>query len=288
MGRAWTWLGVILVILGALLLTSPITTLILTRTPASTATNGATVEDTRMLQTARTYDRRLLDTPSAYVGEAVDPFTGTDGTPAWRTDADYLSQLGAGDDMARIRIPGIGVDLPIGHGTSAGVLENGAGHVYGTTLPIGDEGNTVIAAHRGLGMRLLFYRLGELHAGSLVYTEAAGRTVAWHVDSLTRVQPGSTRERRMLDVTRGRTLLTLYTCDPPGLNTRRLIIRAHRIPYTGGVPARGTGDWMPAVTAIGVVTAATLLLMAVFHPTVPVMRHATRRVARPPYGRRAR
>ena len=170
------------------------------------------------------------------------------------------------------------MDLPIGHGTSAGTLEQGVGHIHGTTLPVGDPGNSVVAAHRGLDVRLLFYRVGELKKGDMVYTDAGGRTVAWQVDRLWTVDPGSPAERRALRTDGGHTLLTLYTCDPPGLNTRRLIVRAHHVPYDDGarraerqVDVKGMAVWL------GIATVLTLALMAVLHPTVQVMRHASRR-----------
>lgn len=159
--RPWGVLGVALTVMGALLISSPL--LALAWLARDTGADAAVVDGTdgTMLAHAHAYDRRLLSDPTAATGEAADPFAGMD-TPAWRSDENYLGQLGAGGSMARIRIPRIGIDLPIGHGTSAGVLEQGAGHVYGTTLPVGDPGNTVVAAHRGLDIRLLFYRVGEL------------------------------------------------------------------------------------------------------------------------------
>ena len=276
--RPWGVLGVALMAVGALLISSPLLALAwLTR---DTGTDAAVVDGTdgTMLARAHAYDRRLLSDPTAATGEAADPFAGTD-APAWRSDENYLGQLGAGGSMARIRIPRIGVDLPIGHGTSAGVLEQGAGHVYGTTLPVGDPGNTVVAAHRGLDIRLLFYRVGELGAGDMIYTSAGGRTVAWKVDRRYTARPGSAAETRAMSTMGGRrTLLTLYTCDPPGLNTRRLIVRAHRVPYDDAArraerqaDLKGLGAWWTVFTLL------TLTLMLVLQPSEPVMRHSTRR-----------
>lgn len=277
--RGWSVGGVVLMIVGALLLSSPLLALLaLTYDPgtrsAGTASDGA---DSAMLARAARYDRWLLrDGGSTAVGEAADPFSGTD-APAWKSDKAYLAQLGAGDSMARIRIPSIGVDLPIGHGTSAGTLEQGAGHIHGTTLPVGDPGNSVIAAHRGLDVRLLFYRVGELGAGDMVYTDAAGRTVAWRVDRTYTVDPGSKAERRALEADGNHTLLTLYTCDPPGLNTRRLIVRAHRVPYDDAArAAEGRVDVWGMASWLAVATVLTLTLMAALHPTVQIMRHASR------------
>lgn len=199
-------------------------------TTGGTAGTATTRVDQAALTRAHAYDRRLLtEGGPALVGEMADPFTtGTDGQPAYESDTDYQSQLGKGDTMARIRIPTISVDLPIGHGASPHLLDTSAGHLYGTTLPVGDEGNTVIAAHRGLDTRMLFRRAGELEPGDLIWTMAAGTTTAWKVTESWTVQPGSTEERAATAVTGGHAWLTLYTCDPPGLNTRRLIVRAEK------------------------------------------------------------
>lgn len=276
--RGWTAGGVVLMVVGALLLSSPLLAMLAITYDPGTRVSASDGEDTAMLAKAARYDRRLLeDGGSTAVGEAADPFSGTD-APAWRNDEDYLGQLGAGDAMARIRMPSIGVDLPIGHGTSAGTLEQGAGHIHGTTLPVGDPGNSVVAAHRGLDVRLLFYRVGELEKGDMVYTDAGGRTVAWQVDRLWTVDPGSKAERRALKADGGHTLLTLYTCDPPGLNTRRLVVRAHRVPYDDAartaerqVDVKGMAAWL------GIATILTLTLMTALHPTAQIMRHSSRR-----------
>ena len=62
--------------------------------------------------------------------------------------------------------------------------------------------------------------------------------------------------------------VNLHTCDPPGLNTRRLIVRAHRVPYDDAartaerqVDVKGMAAWL------GIATILTLTLMTALHPT---------------------
>lgn len=254
----------------------------MTSPPSDPALSHAAADgtDAATLSAARAYDRQLLETGSDAVGEApADPLQG--GGPAHAADATYQAQLGAGDDMARILIPSISVDLPVGHGSSPALLESQAGHVYGTTLPVGDEGNSVIAAHRGLGLRPLFRRLGELEPDDMVYVRAAGATVAWRVESTWMVDPGSDGERRAVAVERGASLLTLYTCDPPGMNTRRLIVRARRATERDGGPTPTeelTAD--PARTSATGAATAALIAAAALLPA------ALRRGARHHHGRR--
>ena len=67
--------------------------------------------------------------------------------------------------MARLRIPVIGVDLPIYHGTSDATLSEGVGHLEGTALPVGGDGTrSVLSAHRGLATAEMFNNLDRLAA----------------------------------------------------------------------------------------------------------------------------
>ena len=66
--------------------------------------------------------------------------------------------------MGYITIPRIGVELPIYHGTSDAVLQVAAGHLEGTSLPVGGEStHAVISAHRGLPSAKLFTNLDQGH-----------------------------------------------------------------------------------------------------------------------------
>lgn len=223
----------------------PVSVTVMDMPRVMTATRiNAGSEDVDGLRRAADYDRSLLEGGNIAVGEAADPFTGGT-TPMYVSDQAYQSQGGTGDSMAVVRIPSIGVNLPVGHGTGSGVLEMQAGHVYGTTLPVGDPGNSVIAGHRGLGQRLLFYRVGELTEGDMVYTSMLGRTVAWKVTGRLLVDPGSMEERNAIALGDGTvTRLTLYTCDPPGLNTRRLLVQAIRVPYVDASTHSWQEPWM--------------------------------------------
>lgn len=53
--------------------------------------------------------------------------------------------------MGYVTIPRIKVKLPVYHGTSEGVLQIAAGHLAGTSLPVGGETtHAVISGHTGL------------------------------------------------------------------------------------------------------------------------------------------
>ncbi|OZG52165.1 sortase [Pseudoscardovia radai] len=195
---------------------------------------------------------------------ASDPTPDMNDTSNGSSYADYLSLLDAGDGvMATVRVPSISVDLPVYHGTSDRVLAVGAGHLYGTSLPVGGPStHTVITGHRGLTDAEMFTRLNEMRKGDSMYLEVLGETLAYQVDAIWIINPDDTS---LLRVTPGEDRLTLMTCTPYGVNTQRLLVSGHRVEYPGAAPDPTT-VWderkglMVAIAAIGVVTVAVLLV----------------------------
>ena len=142
----------------------------------------------------------------------------------------YAEQLTVGCVMAYVDIPKIGVYLPVQHGTDADTLERAVGHVVGTSLPIGGNGtHAVLSAHSGLASSKLFSDIDQLEKGDVFfYIHALGDTLAYEVDSINTVLPTDTR---LLQIEDGKDLVTLVTCTPFGVNTHRLLVRGHRMPY---------------------------------------------------------
>src|SRR5262249_31752158 len=82
----------------------------------------------------------------------------------------------AGDPVARLRIPAIGVDQVIVEGATRSDLERGPAHVHGSGLP-GGHGRVVVAGHRSIA-GAPFARLDELERGARIETIAPwGRAV---------------------------------------------------------------------------------------------------------------
>ncbi len=147
-------------------------------------------------------------------------------------DENYLSQLSFREDgvMGYIEIPKISVSLPIYHGTGEEVLSKGAGHLQGSALPVGGENtHCVISAHRGLPSAAMFTDLDQLEIGDHFYISVLNETLCYEVDQILVVEPEDTSA---LDVAEGMDLVTLVTCTPYGVNTQRLLVRGHRVPYT--------------------------------------------------------
>ena len=94
---------------------------------------------------AQAYNEALLPSilPDSFaVAEASD-----------EPDEEYMSCLNITGDgmMGMVEIPKIDVNLPIYHTTSEEVLEKAAGHLEGSSLPVGGAStHAVISAHRGL------------------------------------------------------------------------------------------------------------------------------------------
>ena len=129
--------------------------------------------------------------------------------------------------MGYITIEKIGVELPIYHGTSDGVLQIAAGHLEGTSLPVGGEStHAVISAHRGLPSAKLFTNLDQLEVGDTFTITVLDRVLTYEVDQISIVLP---TETDLLQPVEGKDYVTLMTCTPYGINTHRLLVRGKRI-----------------------------------------------------------
>ena len=131
--------------------------------------------------------------------------------------------------MAYVDIPQIGVYLPVQHGTGAETLEKSVGHVVGTSLPVGGSStHAVLSAHSGMASSKLFSDIDQLEKGDVFYIHVLGEVLAYEVDSINTVLPTDTS---LLQIETGKDLVTLVTCTPFGVNTHRLLVRGHRVPY---------------------------------------------------------
>lgn len=176
---------------------------------------------TPYLEAAQAYNETLVES------SVPDVFAIRDGIE----DAEYESLLNLNGDgmMGYVEIPSIDVNLPIYHYTTAEVLEKGAGHIFGSSLPVGGEStHTVISAHRGLPQAKMFTDLNLLEEGDLFYFKVLGDALAYEIDMIQIVEPD---EVRSLAITSGQDFATLVTCTPYAVNTQRLLIRGHRVEY---------------------------------------------------------
>ena len=146
-------------------------------------------------------------------------------------DEAYMACLNLNNDgmMGIVEIPKIDVKIPIYHTTDEDVLEIGAGHLEGSSLPIGGEStHAVISAHRGLPSATLFTDLDKLEEEDHFLLHILNDTLCYEVDQILVVEPEDTEA---LSVEEGEDLVTLLTCTPYGVNSHRLLVRGHRVPY---------------------------------------------------------
>lgn len=165
--------------------------------------------------------------------------------------AEYESLLNLTNDgvMGTVEIPLINVSLPIYHGTSDAILKKGAGHLQGTSLPVGGAStHTVITGHTGLSNAKLFTDLTELDKGDIFFLEVMGEKLAYQVDQIKVVLP---TEMDDLKIVPGEDYCTLLTCTPYGVNTHRLLVRGKRTDYQEAVdaaksekPKKAESKWM--------------------------------------------
>ena len=152
----------------------------------------------------------------------------------------YTEQLTVGGAMAYVDIPQIGVYLPVQHGTGAETLEKSVGHVVGTSLPVGGSStHAVLSAHSGMASSKLFSDIDQLTEGDIFYVHVLGDTLAYEVDAINTVLPTDTS---LLQIEDGKDYVTLVTCTPFGVNTHRLLVRGHRVPYVPEQEAPATAE----------------------------------------------
>ena len=146
-------------------------------------------------------------------------------------DPVYMNTLNiAGDEMmGSVEIPKINIKIPIYHTTEEEVLNKGAGHLEGRSLPVGGANtHAVISAHRGLPSASLFTDLDQMKVGDHFLLHVLDETLCYEVDKISVVKPEDTTALAVED---GQDLVTLLTCTPYGVNTERLLVRGHRVPY---------------------------------------------------------
>lgn len=179
------------------------------------------------------------------------------------TEGEYWQLLNVAGNgiMGYIEIPKIQVRLPIYHGTGETELAHGVGHLYGTSLPVGGVGShCVLSGHRGLPSALLFTDLDQLVEGDRFALHVLDDMLAYEVDQVLVVDPDDVSSLRP-EVNGD--YVTLVTCTPYGVNTQRLLVRAHRVDSlgdAGSVTAAGqlqrSFGWWREVALVALAVAA--------------------------------
>ena len=200
-----------------------------------------------MLKAAREYNERL-----AANGDRWHM------TDAQKREYDETLDVTGTGIMGYVTIPRIKVKLPVYHGTSAGVLQIAAGHLAGTSLPVGGATtHAVVSGHTGLPSARLLTGLDELQKGDTFAFHVLDETYTYQVDQISVVLPS---EISKLNIESGADYATLITCTPYGVNSHRLLVRGHRIPNPK-VPDATQYDEPGEMTAVAAVVVGLLVLI---------------------------
>ena len=171
-----------------------------------------------MLKAARKYNKELLKKADHWKLSKKD-----------KKKYESLLDVSGTGIMGYIEIPQIDCSLPVYHGTDEGALQIAIGHLEGSSLPVGGANtHAVISAHRGLPSASLFTDLDQMKVGDHFLLHVLDETLCYEVDKISVVKPEDTSALAVED---GQDLVTLLTCTPYGVNTERLLVRGHRVPY---------------------------------------------------------
>ena len=167
-------------------------------------------------------------------------------------DTEYWRVLNVTGDgiMGYLTIPKINIKLSIYHGTAEDVLDTGVGHMNGTKLPIGGEDNhSVMSAHRGLPSAKLFTDIDQLGRGDRFYLHILNEDLAYEVDQVLPMVDKDDLDtlEEAMKVEAGRDYVTLFTCTPYGVNSHRLLVRGHRVPYDGELESTPVESMVQAI-----------------------------------------
>lgn len=223
-------------------------------------------ETRRMIGEAEQYNRRLPP------GTLVDPY-GPDAGSSGQSNEGYrayerLLSVPGTDVMGELQYSRLGIDLPLRHGTGEDALRTGAGHLYGSSLPVGGPStHAVLTAHSGLVSAELFSGLHDAREGDVFSVRVLDQLHFYEVDRIETVLPAQTRS---LGIVEGEDRVTLLTCTPIGVNSHRLLVHAVRVPAPATAEVALAGDGRAAGFpwwAVGFVGGSAAVAALVFAPS---------------------
>lgn len=229
-------LSTVAIIVGILILLYPTISNFLVERNASRAVSNydaavSNLTDERyaqMLAEAHAYNAQLAGHSGIPAAEGgADP--GTVNAAALRDSYMQLLNLSGDGMMGYITIPRLDETMPIYHTTEEKVLQVATGHIETSSLPVGGAStHAAISGHRGLPSAKLFTELDKMQLGDIFYVKVLKETFAYQVDQILTVLP---EETEALAIEPRADYVTLVTCTPYAINSHRLLVRAHAIPY---------------------------------------------------------
>ena len=180
------------------------------------------------------YYEGLLEQAQAFNREIFENGGLVNLTDEQKAAYETLLNLNGDGVMGYIEIPRLELKLSIGHGTEEDVLQRMAGHIEGSSLPVGGEStHAVLSAHRGLPTAKLFSDLDLMQVGDRFTIHTLNQTLTYQVDQITVILP---EEIEALAIEPGGDYVTLMTCTPYAVNTHRLLVRGVRVEEAAPTP----------------------------------------------------
>lgn len=166
-------------------------------------------------------EEAILYNQKVYENQKNQPFQYSE---EGETDEEYQNILT--NQMAVVDVPDQDIYLPIVHGTDYTSLKNNAGHMYGTSVPVGGENTlSVVAAHDGLVSAKLFTNVPKMEVGDVFYIHVLGEVREYKVMEESDIITCTPEEEyKYLQIKDGKDQVALYTCYPYGINTHRRIV----------------------------------------------------------------
>ena len=166
-------------------------------------------------------EEAILYNQKVYENQKNQPFQYSE---EGETDEEYQHILT--NQMAVVDVPVQDIYLPIVHGTDYASLKNNAGHMYGTSVPVGGENTlSVVAAHDGLVSAKLFTNVPKMEVGDVFYIHVLGEVREYKVMEESDIVTCTPEEEyKCLQIKEGKDQVALYTCYPYGINTHRRIV----------------------------------------------------------------
>ncbi|MFD1484411.1 class C sortase [Lacticaseibacillus baoqingensis] len=165
--------------------------------------------------------------------------------------------------LGAVTIPTLKVNIPLYDTTNETLLQSGAVVLPGTSYPRGGKStHTVVSAHSGLPTKQLFTDLEDMKKGDRFVLTVGKRHLAYQVDRIRVVKP---TQVDALKIEKGRDLATLMTCTPYMINSHRLLVTGHRVPYTDDLAKQTQASdrkrWWQSWALIAVAIAAVGVLI---------------------------
>ena len=201
----------------------------------------------KMWREAQEYNAALRENPDRFLM-----------TEEEKQQYEQLLQVSDTGMIGYVDIPAIDCSMPFYHGTDEAVLQVAAGHLEGTSLPVGGLGtHCAISGHRGLPSARLFTDLDKLKEGDLFTLRVLEESLTYEVDQILIVEPED-MEALAIDPTQD--YCTLITCTPYGINSHRLLVRGHRVLLAEvAEPEETEEDHFPVVPVALAVPAAAVI-----------------------------